>query len=69
MYICICNGITDQDIIEASKTATSSLEIMKVLGVASDCGRCLQTAIDKCLEVTSVTPEAAKHTSRRVNQS
>tara|TARA_Y100001936_G_scaffold252148_1_gene310705 strand:- start:1906 stop:2115 length:210 start_codon:yes stop_codon:yes gene_type:complete len=69
MYICICNGITEQDIIEASKTTNSSLEIMKVLGIASDCGRCLQVAIDKCLEVKSSIPEAAKNPPRRVNQS
>tara|TARA_Y100000780_G_scaffold231707_1_gene258251 strand:+ start:8134 stop:8343 length:210 start_codon:yes stop_codon:yes gene_type:complete len=69
MYICICNGITEQDIIEASKTSSNSLEIMKVLGVASDCGRCLQVAIDKCLEVTSSIPEAAKTPPRRVKQS
>lgn len=69
MYICICKGITEQDIKEATKTATTSLEVMKVLGVASDCGRCLQTAIDKYLEVTSQAPVAAKDASRRLKQS
>lgn len=68
MYICICNGITEQDIIDASKTASTSLEIMKTLGVASDCGRCLQTAIDKFIEVKGDTPIAAKNPPRRLKQ-
>ncbi len=69
MYICICKGVTEQDIKEAAKTATTSLEVMKVLGVASDCGRCLQTAIDKYLEATSQVPVAAKESGRRPTQS
>lgn len=68
MYICICKGITEQDIKDATKTASSSLEVMKVLGVASDCGRCLQTAIDKYLEATSQPPVAAKDSGRRATQ-
>lgn len=66
MYICICKGITEQDIADASKVASSSLEIMKVLGVGSDCGRCLQTAIDKFAEVKSENPTAAKSETPRV---
>lgn len=65
MYVCICNGITEQDILEASKTSHNSKEIMKKLGIASDCGRCLQTAIDKFQELNSKLPEVAKNKSTR----
>jgi bacterioferritin-associated ferredoxin len=41
---------------------------MKLLGVASDCGRCLQTAIDKYLEATNQPPVAAKNTGRQLKQ-
>lgn len=67
MYICICKGITDQDILEASKTTKCSTEIMKKLGLASDCGRCLEVAIDKFNEINSNSPEAAKAPPRRTN--
>lgn len=66
MYICICKGITEQDILEASKTTSSSIEIMKMLGVAGDCGRCLQVAIDKFNEINCNNPEAAKNPPRRL---
>jgi bacterioferritin-associated ferredoxin len=45
MYVCLCKGITDKDIRNAAKGASSSREILKNLGVATDCGICLEDAI------------------------
>ncbi len=45
MYVCICNAITDKEIIEAqNKGYTSFKEISQHLGVGTCCGRCVDTA-------------------------
>ena len=45
MYVCICNAITDSQIIEAQQQGHTSLEqITKQLGVGNCCGRCIETA-------------------------
>ena len=45
MYVCLCQGITDQQIRSAVRSGASSLhELRRGLGVASQCGKCnLQT--------------------------
>ena len=43
MYICICQGITDRQIIEAIKQGHDSAAIAAILGAGSCCGRCSQT--------------------------
>lgn len=47
MYICICQGVTDNDIRrEVSEGACSMRELRLRLGVASQCGKCAQCAND-----------------------
>jgi len=41
MYVCICKKITDEMIKEYSAKGKSGLEILKRLGLGSDCGICL----------------------------
>lgn len=41
MYVCICNKITDEMIKEYSTKGKSGLEMLKRLGLGSDCGICL----------------------------
>lgn len=55
MYICICKGITEQQIIdEISKApAHSSKDVLKRLGLGSDCGTCLIDAIDNLLNTAN----------------
>ncbi len=50
MYICVCRGITDSQIKEASKSASTVKEVLKSLGVGNDCGTCLNYAIETYLE-------------------
>lgn len=45
MYICICKGITEKQVEEASLTSSSITEVCKKLGVGSECGVCLSEAI------------------------
>ncbi|MCF7982045.1 MAG: (2Fe-2S)-binding protein [Pseudomonadales bacterium] len=45
MYVCLCKGITDQDIVdEMDQGARNLRDIGKRLGVGSQCGRCCQSA-------------------------
>lgn len=47
MYVCVCKAITDKQIEEATKTSASFAEACKKLGVGSECGVCLQDAINQ----------------------
>lgn len=41
MYICICNPITEKEIVAAINSGSNTLELLKSeLGVASCCGKC-----------------------------
>ena len=45
MYVCICNAITDTQIIEAQQNGHTTMEqITRHLGVGDCCGRCVSTA-------------------------
>lgn len=47
MYVCICNAITDKQIRQAAESGVTSLwELQKDLGVASNCGKCREMAVD-----------------------
>ena len=45
MYICICNAVTDKDIRRAARAgATTVSDLQEHLGVASNCGSCMEDA-------------------------
>lgn len=45
MYVCVCNGVTDKQIIKASEEGAASLEdLSDSLNVATCCGRCASCA-------------------------
>lgn len=46
MYVCICKGISEKDIENAMITHQNSKDILKSLGVGSECGTCLLDAIE-----------------------
>jgi bacterioferritin-associated ferredoxin len=52
MYICICKGITEKHIEDAITTRNSGhpKEVLKALGVGSDCGSCVEEAVLRVLE-------------------
>ena len=49
MYICLCKGITEEQLQEAVSKSNSrtSKEVLKRLGIGSDCGSCLSDAISQ----------------------
>ncbi len=45
MYVCICNGITERQILEAASAGCDSVaELTMRTGCGSTCGTCLETA-------------------------
>ena len=64
MYVCICNAITDKQIRRAAESGVTSLwELQKELGVASNCGKCRETAVDILREHSR--PESSTKRSRQ----
>lgn len=46
MFICLCNGITDNQIRHAVRDGASSLDcLQEALGVAGQCGQCSDAAV------------------------
>ncbi len=45
MYVCICKAISDKQLEEANKTSKSFNDMCKNLGLGSDCGACIQDAL------------------------
>jgi bacterioferritin-associated ferredoxin len=58
MYVCICKGITNHQIQEAvtSRNTNNPKEILKAIGVGSDCGTCIEDAIKTIMEQNARTP-------------
>lgn len=55
MYICVCNAITDKQILQAQKNGCRSInEITQHLGVGSGCGGCVEKAEDLLIENAGV---------------
>jgi bacterioferritin-associated ferredoxin len=47
MYVCVCNGVTERDIVKHVESGTTSFEdIQFELGVATCCGQCADCARD-----------------------
>lgn len=47
MYVCLCSGVTDKQILEAAANGHTSIEALnEKLGVGANCGSCLSLARD-----------------------
>lgn len=60
MYICLCKGITDKQVKEVAKYSHSAKDVAKKLGLGTDCGTCMQAAIELIMEESKAAPKAAK---------
>ena len=62
MYICICNAITDRDIVRAAEGGVRSADdLAMALGVGLGCGRCKSCAKSLLIEtVARLTPAPAQ---------
>lgn len=67
MYVCICKGISDKDIEKAMITHSSTRDILKSLGVGSDCGQCVIDAID-LIKQSHKTYSVSKTDSKPINK-
>ena len=53
MYICVCRGISEEQLKEKLAKGHSTKEVLLSLGVGDDCGVCLISAIDKLKGITN----------------
>ena len=52
MYICLCNAITERQVLECALSGARSVdELSSQLGVGSGCGRCIECAVDLLREM------------------
>ena len=60
MYICLCNAITDRQIVEAAHGgARTDEDLAHGLGVGITCGRCKSCAKELLMETLArITPES-----------
>ncbi len=67
MYVCICKGITEKQVREAvtSRNSNNPKEILKALGVGTDCGTCVEDAVKTLIEQSARTPIEMKDTSNK----
>lgn len=65
MYVCICKGITEKQLQDAvtSRNSNNPKEILKALGVGSDCGTCVEDAVSSLLESSARSPIEMKDNS------
>jgi bacterioferritin-associated ferredoxin len=65
MYICICKGITEKQIQDAvtSRSSNNPKEILKSLGVGTDCGTCVEDAVKTLIDRSAQAPFEMKDTS------
>ena len=47
MYVCICNGITEDMIEKVASVSKSEKEILSRLGIGNSCGICVLEAVSK----------------------
>jgi bacterioferritin-associated ferredoxin len=47
MYVCLCKGITDEMIKKVVHRGHRGQEVLKKLGIGTDCGTCLIDAVEK----------------------
>jgi bacterioferritin-associated ferredoxin len=60
VYVCLCNGVTENQIRDAASEGAVSLhELRNSLGVATCCGRCAECALEILEESLPATMPAA----------
>jgi len=59
VYVCICKGITQKQLEDAVavRKGQSAKDVMKALGIGSDCGTCVEDALDEMLHTSNKKPQ------------
>lgn len=61
MYVCICNAVTETQILEAAQAGAQDLwDLQRQLGVASGCGSCKAMASNLLREARNPSSDDAK---------
>lgn len=65
MYVCICKGITQKQLEDAVavRKGQSTKDVLRALGVGSDCGTCVEDAVEKLLQSNRQAPRQTKDNS------
>lgn len=67
MYVCVCNAVTDREIVERVRAGADSLEAIRFeLGVATCCGQCADCAravVEEALRERTARSDAPEATS------
>ena len=59
MYVCVCNAITDKQIRAAAEAGTTDIwRLQAELGVATNCGSCMDVASEILAEYRGKRPAA-----------
>lgn len=65
MIICVCRNITKEDLEKAAeKHSFDTTQVLQELGVGSDCGICLTSALES-LKAGTLKAEAATKTDKK----
>jgi bacterioferritin-associated ferredoxin len=64
MYLCVCKGITEEQVESLQINGRTLEEAAKILGVGSDCGICLLT----CQKLSSQTRSKQNDVSKSTAQ-
>lgn len=61
MYVCICKGITQKQLEEAvsARKGQSAKDVLRALGIGTDCGTCVEEAADQMLQSQNTQPRVA----------
>ena len=58
MYVCMCAGVTDDQILDAAKLGMNAHDIADSLGVGSGCGTCMEFFYDLVASEQYASPVA-----------
>lgn len=53
MYVCVCKGITEEELKSLAQTGSAPKDILKKLGVGDSCGICLIDALENLNKAAS----------------
>ena len=59
MYVCLCMGVTERDVIELAREGASAEEVSACSGAGTRCGTCVSTVRDLVHE-TQACPESRR---------
>ena len=60
MYICICRGITEKQLQDASRGRAKVQDVLQRLNVGKDCGTCLSIAIESYVKYQGGSPTTSR---------